>query len=83
MNTKALDAYMDACLQAQELVDQITLYLYDHGEVLPRDVTYTNVAGMRRVVDDLSTVAKYISDRQQHAREENEAAIANTWLYPW
>lgn len=57
---RALDRYMAHNARALALANELTLYLEDHGEVAPEDVTWANVGDMSRIVSDLTDIMEYV-----------------------
>lgn len=56
----AIDKYIEYTMAADELADEIALFLADHGEIEPDDVTWSSVSRMEQVVDDLRSTLRFI-----------------------
>ena len=59
-NEEALNTYIDRVAKAKELADSIALYIDDHGEVAPDDVTWNHVGSMGQLIQDLEEIEKFI-----------------------
>lgn len=57
----ALDAYITEVQTAESLLDTLGLFVDDHGEVSPDDVTWANVENMKKLVSILDKARTLIS----------------------
>lgn len=63
MNAKALDAQIAKTHEAAELLERLTLYVQDHGEVAPDDVNWAHVGSMGHVVAQLREIVNFIDGK--------------------
>lgn len=61
VNEAALSQYINLCGEAAELLEYLTEFIDDHGEVLPDEVDETHVGNMKEVVARLQGIKKFIS----------------------
>ncbi|MCC6457263.1 MAG: hypothetical protein IT328_20080 [Caldilineaceae bacterium] len=59
-NEAELTAYIGLIAQAAELLDELALFIDDHGEVTPDQVSEIHVGNMTEVVVRLQNLKKFI-----------------------
>lgn len=58
-NEAELDHYIALCGAAEELLEQLTEWVSNHGDVSPDDVTQIHVNRMSAVVDRLAAIKRF------------------------
>lgn len=62
---EALSAYIIYCREAAELLEHLTAYVTDHGEVSANDVTQANVEDMAHLVQRLREAKSFIRNEEE------------------
>ena len=67
MNRTALDTYINRLGMAEQKIERIKLYIDDHGEVAPDDVTWADVGEMERLLSALDEIYCRIEEVGEYA----------------